>query len=735
MSRRCLQTIALASICVANAYAQDLSKHLAFECSATSASKAVASLSKSAGFPFEVSPVLANETILIHVGDATLGDLTTRIAEAMHASWRKLDSKWRLERSSSQIRELKAAELNQVSERYATEVRKQGERAKSQPRYTKQEAAKTTESIRKAMLGGPIGGPIPAPSLESAISSVLSTVDPKVFASIPPRGRLVLSTNPTRAQSSLSHQTVIALRSFTAEMALYQAANAEATKSDTATEGNQRRFMRFNKLGEVKGNATLGIGKVVLVVSRAGSTADLNLQLHIVDPNGDSLGGGSSTLRPAEVSADESGTPINVSPLALTVAKATTTDEARGRTQGRVMSVMMVGDGGSRDMITMGNEESMTRAQGELRKALLHPDEIDPQSFGTQEALIACADDKKANLVAWIPDDAFMPLNAKLARQKLSVSSILAKPEAFELSIRTDSNWLVVSPLRPASAVDGSVNRAALAAICQAMDKKRFVGLADILAFARNQTKAPARKDLDGFYMNQIDGGAASALTGLTPVPYQAFQFLSTLSNTQLDTLFAGSSIRLDQLNSNSLAALSTDVFTSLDGPTHGSRDAMMTVTAGPNGVRFGPDDLANERTEFLLNGMPMIGEITLSRRPQDAVLAIDASGTRARVLSAAELGISQKMSEAQQPEFGSGAKFVTFYQGKISRLDFSLMLPDNVQLHRTFTDCDIDISQPSRTYDQLAEDFRRKAEDIGKGINFNGLPKSRRGRTVPPTP
>ncbi|MGK4422143.1 hypothetical protein ACSLVQ_28230, partial [Klebsiella pneumoniae] len=72
-------------------------------------------------------------------------------------------------------------------------------------------------------------------------------------------------------------------------------------------------MIRFGNFADVTGDASLGIAKVDLVVSRANSTDNLMARLYIADPNGGSLGGGMSPLAPMSHLAPANGGEIKLS--------------------------------------------------------------------------------------------------------------------------------------------------------------------------------------------------------------------------------------------------------------------------------------------------------------------------------------------------------------------------------------------------------------------------------------
>ncbi len=713
--------------------AQSLSTNVEMHQRAATLDRVLGALSNQSGFRFEASPSMANEVLLVDVKSVTLGELTTRIAAATRAEWHKTDASWRLQRTNSDVRGLLQLEMAAMAPRYADAIKQLRARVASEPVYTKADVQKTIATM-KQMRSGTVAPSmrLAQPSSNRALATVLEALDPKVFAQIVPSGRAVFSTVPTRAQERLPNRVLNSLKSFVAEMALYQQAMNEVEKPQPGDDPNQRRIMRFGSVGNVTGDASLGIGKAVLVAGRQGSSPDIQLRLFVADPNGNSLGSGFTVLSPKSLPAAESGAPIKLSPLALEVAKATLATEQRPGGATRIMAIS-TSPGGTPTFITSGGDSGGKRAIGDLRTALLQPDTRDPQSFGTTEAILACGAASNANVVAWLPDTSFMPLQRQLAREKLSVDALLAHPGVFDLSFELGGGWLVGTPARPVSAIESTVNRASLGNAVRTIDKTQSLSLAQTLKFASSQKKAPNVADLDGFYFSEIDSSASASLVGLGAPSYKAFQFLATLTDPQIQTLLNGTSLALNRLSPASVASLSTDIFTSYDGPTKNARRDAFTFTAGSFGMRAGPDGLENERTEFLFNGMPTVGEISLSKQERDAVLGWDSSHNHSRVMSAQELGMSMGLASAPIQGMDSPPQYTSFFPAKVVEYSFSLLLPDNVRLERTFSDRVIDSSGQAQSFNQLSENFKKAAQQVASGFGNRGARPGGQRRVVPP--
>ena len=696
--------------------------------------KALAAVSTASGSNFDAAATCADETLAIKVKDVTVRDLMTRISDVSHAEWKQVSGGWRLQRSSSTIAELTKFEAEGRARRYEAAIKSLVDRVAKVPKF---DAAKGRElkSLMKKMRDAIQNGTLPPrldgnsmPPRDRGMATVLSAVDPKMFASIPVGARVVFSTSPNAMQRSLPGKVMNGLRNYIEEYRLY----TEATKADSPNGGAQ---IVVGGLVNFDGDLNLGIGKVVLIATRPGAADDITLQLMIADPNGKSLGGDNFGLSVPRVPVSRQGEGFTFTPLSLELSKLRMSGPASGQ---RVFRTVVRSSGGSTIVSSTGDDAPSKYAPGELRKRMLDPEKFEPHGFGTTEALFGLADAKHANLVAWIPDTSFVPMNAAISTDKFALDSILEGPSAFDLNVQSDSSWINVSALRPMTALQSKVNRTALGKVLRVIDQNQSLPISAALDFAGAQAKAPTAFDIDGLYLSSIDSSASGALLGYNGSPYSGFRFLAALPVALRTQLVAGAKVPIANLPAGASEMLSHDVFQSVDGPSKIlppspnrsvqslviMRGAMMSSMGG---------SLETERTEFMPAGMPQLGYISLATSTSDAMLAADSTNSHRKVVTAQDLGWQRVMST--DPRFGQAnyPTYAKFRPAKTTSYDLTITFNDLATLGRSFNDVSVDLTRQEMDYNQLPSDFKKQAEESAQRAQ-QGLSRSPRSGPIKPS-
>lgn len=715
--------------------AQSLDQKVDLSLPATSVKNALAELSKRAGFAFEPTGSVADQIVAIKVKGVVLSELLDRIAKTNHAEWTKSADRWRLTRDSSTLNALRRAEVDARTPGYARAIAQLVESANNRPKFTKADAEKLKAQMAKmredAVNGRPrrfeAGNNVQAPS-DRGLAIVMSAIDPKILASIPVGGRVVFSTSPNVMQRALPTKVLSALRPYVDEVTLYQQA---LDAGSVSPDGQSRTMIRFGNFADVTGDASLGIAKVDLVVSRANSTDNLMARLYIADPNGGSLGGGMSPLAPMSHLAPANGGEIKLSANSKEMTRLNPTPGASGNV------VRVVSAPGGRAVTSsvafssaLGGDASSTSAEpsAELRAKMLQPEQFDPLSFIATDTIFGAADAKSENVVAWIPDSAFGPFQTHLKVAKFTVGEFVNSAGTFDVTVREEGGWMTVEPARPITAIQSHVNRKALGKVLRVMDQTKNLPLLDELTYANDQVKAPAIQDLDGFYLATIDASASSGLVGFTAPAYTGLRFLASLGADQRQALLAGQKLPVSLLNSNQLSLLNYDAFNSMDGPLRGSTPGI-AFAAGM--MMMGGQSVADERTEFLVSGIPAQATISIQSSTIDAVLAYEGQGRANKMLDANQLGFERSGMFGQTP-----VNYTSFRPVKVSNYTLTLDLGDVAKMIRVFHDRSYDANAAPVDYNSLPEQFRSDvdamAERLKKGVAANPGGVIRRGGAKP---
>lgn len=497
---------------------------------ATSVAAVVAKLGEQTHTKMKASPKVGAEIVFVRTKGVKLDALKAKLAEAIYGSWTQDGDTLILTRQAADERAIWAkhvslrrkyldSELERIRKLVGTPFDGAG-LAKdlqslngAEPRDP-QEARKRYERQAALFAQGPA---------MRLLYRLLLACDPNDLAGIGPYSRTVFRLNPTAMQKGINVQKYRqALADFAKEQRewLDEASSANfGADGGTRTVSDPRYQINFRDLSQVEPGLNISRGEMAalfsanLVGERQTYGRQVLCQASLADPSRKFLNAAVSPPTPAKddpeivLSAD--------SQEFLRMLKAT----------------FMGGPGEPL------SEQSM--------RLLLHPDEIDPVGFGTNEVLTAYGEKEKRNVVAAIPDDVLGTLwfGAQDGPLKLQ-KSLKAMMQSGSVELKEGDGWAVFTHGDPYETPATFTPRAPMAALMKSLVGKGRLDLRDYARFAFLSGRV-ARAGLGEYYMAFFD---RTALGALDHTDWNGLSLYGSFDATQQRGLDAGTRIPISPL-------------------------------------------------------------------------------------------------------------------------------------------------------------------------------------------
>jgi len=416
-------------------------KVVTFQSAGASAAVLVAELGKVAGMPLSAAPETAGEILAVRLQNVPVQESMNQIANAVGGSWKAEGDGFQLVRTSEQANEERANELKRISKEYDAALKAMRSESKflalAPPqidRMVAQYAAavkrvdedKATEADRDLI--DEVGEQSPTSRL---FMDLIAGSTGRQLAQLAAAEVVVLSSQPRGYLRPFDRGQQAAVSRFFAQQATWAAA---AARHDVA-------LPRSNEFFEpgTGDEETIGGAKRVVLRYRIGSgQPSVEIELRILDANGDEVSRWADTVAPARLSGE---IPKDVDPRDSMSIPPLTEAVKRG----------FSGD-----------------AAASARVAQLVVEGAEPLSFWAGELMLKLAEQRGRNLVAnlaeTIPSE-WMPSDPKLSLQAL-FSTILSTHELAETS-----GWSVVKPRWPVRNRAARADRRTLAAFLQRVSK------------------------------------------------------------------------------------------------------------------------------------------------------------------------------------------------------------------------------------------------------------------------
>lgn len=700
--------------------AQDAPKTVTYSTVAAPVARVVEEIGKAVGEPLAVSQANRDAVLAVHLQDAPLPDVLSRIAKATSSVWRREpDGRYLLAKDAA-----------------------------AQAAETRLEQAARAEDLRKALAKmmepasppGAQGGqqqPTVVPAMGPAAKAIVELarqLDLNVLASIPPDGRVVFATRPTRMQRPLGSNAGTVLSRMIQEQ------NAEAVRrqGETVDEATQKLLDFAESLG-VGGSRSQISGspvKALLVATRMPFVGALNLQLKLYDREGAVVF--RSTQMVNQQSLDFLSMFGGGSGAPATQGDASEGPDADIEFSSHTQAMRQQAGG----LMTGGG---MPKFPPEVEERLARPDVYDPLSYAESEALLAVAKHKKLNLIANLPDSLISPLAMLMPSGKVTVNGHLRNLKSNkEVVLDQADGWLVVSPAKPAEARSKRANRPALAKLIAAVRSKPIASLDDYASYAAvaeppMETPA-AMMSLMVFAPNSMSAG----ITGM--LNWDMLRLHGNLGAAQRRQLESGGRLALGSLTPQQRLLAEKLVFGASARLTGGGEPAVseagfMEMVVEMVGAAASKD-YRDEPTELMPNGLPPAGWIDLNLVQGSFAMAAGADGKPERrfgAMGTEELAMIRYLAE--DPNFaqfgGLMPKIDTMFIGERKTLRYLIHVAEGVVVRHVLHDDKIQPGASAMALGQAPAAFRDAVQRRLEALKKNPIPFNPAmmggGRTPPP--
>lgn len=774
MKLNTLLSASLLMVLVAGALAQDTGVKLSYRGPAAPASSILEKLSQKAGVNLTAAVTLRDSVLYLRLKDATLDETMKHIADVLNAEWTKTNDGYMLGRGSNLVEadrrnetNAKVAALQKQIDEMRESVTKAGPWNEAAAKKISDEEQKMRDDFNRQINNDNGGGRTfavrgaassPDHAYQTpggrAIVALLANMSPSQLATLVSNARTVFSTNATRMQIPMGNGGSRICEQFIKDQLLL--AKASKTTQPPQEPGVTRRIVVNNMsldggspIGP--GNPALGVGVSMLVASRQFFGEGVMLTLVVADRNGQTLSTASMPLLPGQGTSEPIPTPkqgeqpIKLSPLAAEFAKLM--DFGNGSGNGSVRAVRAVslafsGTNGTFKIRSAGAPAPQPTISAELRDAILNPEKVEPLTLGPSEAMDAVADGSDKNIVAYLPDSMLVPAARRLATPT-TVPQFLAYADRMGIASTTEGNWTSLEPKAHISAESEAINRKGLGKILRSLDSKGSLRLDEIAAFALAQNKAPSDRDFAVAYMRGINMGFCeeSFLPLGSNEMWGMVQLYAVLTPGQKQQLASDAGLRLGQVTTTQRNLVTSQVFSSSDGPVvtvPDDNERTMTLRAGA--VMFGgPASVTTERTFVLPNGIPNNGILKMRADSETIAQGLYESGGT-QVYDADGLAWSRAMADNPNAFGGIGGGNAEmprkFRSGTQTNYSFTFQLAQNVSLTRELADLTLGNNGQAGAYEALPKDFRDKVDQKTSQLKegFKNMPAGGfPGRNAPP--
>ncbi len=772
-----ISQFALATLAVAAIHGQDFGQTVDFSLPAVTAKSLLEQLSQKTGVTLMTSHQTADEVLLLVSKGAKLSDLMDRIAEAAGAEWQKESAGYRLIRSQAlaqkQAREYVQHRANRIKselDNITKELGRLPEWNAEEARRTAEASSPTAPEISPPRPGGgrertvvvaPQGRP--SAPINRALLRVLAAMNPADLAAIDDGSRVVFAITPTRVQRALSPKAVQAVQQFVAEQTLY----AQTSPEPAQRPGGPERVV-FSVFDTSPTPLQGGLGEALLIVTRRPHDENLQFELKIADQTGRFVG---QAMRYLGLGLQAAGKQPAGSPAAQQKPLELS---ALGRQHAELLAKAPLGGGRFDIALSGGNlmfrvenagpgapPSSAPASVGETwRDKLASADRHEPFGFAISDLFLGWAASSESSLVACLPDGALIPLSLRSLQPMTPSDLERISMSELGLSVRKGGGWTVIGPAYPASIAGTRADRSALGALLRAVGSEGRLSL-DVLGRYASTRGQPHPRGIETAYLSLLNQGAYGTFVASLS-NWKMVQLWTGLDPVRKKSLMDGAPLALGGLGPQLGPLVNSMVYDDPNGPGRmdafppgGRRGpgpiqesvvmafaessiqaAMPPVVAG----RFG-NSLMEERTEFLPNGVPGNGALTLRWQNEDAVYATSGDGdAQGRFFTAqdygAYLGITSRggIGGVQLPSYDR------FRLGAIRRLRFTFQLPANGIMTRELVDNAVEQGSRPIAFEALPQGFRDSVErarrmmseagERGREIRVRGD-----GQRIPPPP
>ena len=428
----------LCALCWATCPARDLPP-VSYEARALGAEAALKAIGQQVGLSISVSPELGREVMVIKLTKAPAEEALNQIAEVLHGEWTKTDTQWRLDRSGATRTALLQADHIKFTAAIKGWLEKPdnarfpGQTAEMElmaPATRPDEPEQDPKEAAKQKLMMEIYQQH-SKAQAKLWKDIRANLDPNFIANIGLNDRVVLSTAPTVLQRAVPPAIAAAVREYNAGAVARQQALVKA--------GFAEEDFDPGSMGAVS--------RMLLVCDRP---TPYSWQIEIVGLDREQNRTLQNQLQPAVM--DQNGLMAMFDPESRTKAVDPTFKlngpESKVPTSESFKSFSMF-----INSVTQGAPPPMIDAK-EMLRFFRNPVQFDPLSQTPTSALLTLAEDQKTNLVAVVPDEAFVLEGASMYNRELTLKSAVSALEQLgTCDFESKDGWTTLRPRFPS--IDG----------------------------------------------------------------------------------------------------------------------------------------------------------------------------------------------------------------------------------------------------------------------------------------
>lgn len=696
---------------VTASFAQSASPKITYTTVAVPINRALAEISKQAGMRLTAAPLVANEVIILSVKGMPLDDVKIQIAKACSAKWEPIEGGEMLIPDLVQRRQEEQKDRAEYVEALSKSL-KQLVDSLNPPKPDPKAKADPAGAAMAEQVGW-FGG---SGASGKAIIKLIQSIGVTNLAAIGERDRVVYSSNPTRMQKPFVGNWGPILAQLVTENNEQIAKRMRDKTEVKEPENEQMKKLRemFGDFDETDKPVEGTPSKAILICARQPMFGGLMLTLRVYNEKGkivitgnQMLMGGDSML--ADIPDMEFG-PDGL-PREKPKPKTATTEKPIefSVTTKELNSLSNV----------MNMAASPTKMSDELRMKLLSPDQYDPLSFTTSEALLATAAQRGKNLVAVMPDKMDSYLAMFMPKSEALTPTQYLESIQDVATVSADGPIILIRPLKPAESRKERIDRVALGAFLKAVDSKGTISLDDLAAYAQRSNSPMEDTSSMTYFMLFAPNAIQSGMGG--QVSWDALRFYGSLSATQRKSLSEGTRMSFSQFSPPQAAAVRQLAFGPEENLIAENPDAKKPEFEFPSFIRGAlmarlGGDYRSEPTEVMPNGLPGTGFVEL-KLTQDSIAKptgnVPAMFGNA-VMGADELAMLKMFKDMPGMEQFS-AMMPTIEEvrlGERSVYEFKFTVAEGVYLEKTLNDDRLSSKSPVVKMANLPSAFAKKIDD-----------------------
>lgn len=733
--------------------AQTNSKRVSYRSTAATLGKVLPEIGAKAGIDLRPAANIADELLLVRVEDAPVGELMTKIAQAVGAEWVQEGDIYRLARPNSIIESERRAEieerakrLRRALEKFTADVRKSPNWTLDDVRAAKQKSQRDANQQRQLLQGQNIGGTLRSFSFGGgseispagrALARMISMVNINDLAALESGERVVFSTSPTRMQKSIAGGVQEVFRILAQEQRLWD-------QLQDTSPGQQGGILRRPLPGGASPSGPAS--RALIIASRMGFGDAIQLTLLVSDANGNVVASHMGLLGEIAIAfgSDREQNPEvdygPAQPIALSdEAKAfgSMLNSAGGLMGSAINFSIETGAAGDSIRIVSPMAGATTKRMPlspEWRQKIVSPTTWEPLASLPSELVLAVADAQSSNLIASLPDESLVRSTSLLGSNGTpnTVQVLQAMETSWDMKVTREGNFMVARPVFPVTARKTKANRVRLERLLRNLDRNERLSLDDLAAYAYGQPSARGPDSLDSALLRLLDPIVADQefLQGMSG-QRDMLRLWGSFSPSQRQSLAGGYPLPVGSLSADQQAIVARMTYHSIDGPR------LAEAGRGIEGFFGMLSSLRSERTEFLPNGLPGDLVITMRAENQLAVIARNSETGSGAVLTPVMMAMARGV-QANLNDLSNVLRMPSYDQFLMAdqqTLNFTFQYGRLARLQRQLTDAVPQRGAKPAPYEALPEAFRKQVDEIARRMqNRGGGGRNRGGGTTQPT-